>query len=115
MPLTALLKTSYDNTVSDDSGPWRQFILDHLALIARQSARYDLSAEQLYRYKHDLRRLLKTEVAVNRQEDIAWIVRLLNDISCDLEFVDPGEYIIPTDTLILNLYKTYMTVSMNES
>lgn len=111
MSLSAMLSSVSNGTVSDDQGPWRQFILDHLDYIAARSKVYTIEPDAMNRYKYDLKRLLFDKFQIH--EDIAWIVRYLNQLKSDLEFDKPGDFIIPTDSLIVNLKQSFVTVNAN--
>jgi hypothetical protein len=106
--LSQLLANELKNsTMSDDQGPWRQFILDHLDYIARRTAVYEITSLLMNQYRYDLARFLREHMSL--RSDLAWIVILLNNMSTDLEFDTPGEFIIPTDELIDQLYHSYTT------
>lgn len=108
MSLIEIINNNLNTKFSDDQGSWRQFILDHLDYIAQRSNSYMIDADLMYGYRYDLQRYLKENQRIH--QDIAWIVLLLNNMGSDLEFDTPGEYVIPNDTLIQNLYYSYMTV-----
>lgn len=111
MGIANLLSSALDETVSDDRGRWRQFILDHLDYIKDRSTSFPISPELMNKYRYDLRRYLKYEMS--RHKDIGWIVQLLNNIRNDFEFVDMTNLIVPTDSLITNLYFQYTTINSN--
>lgn len=112
MSLSQLLDKSQQDSMGDDQSTWRQFILDHLDYIAKNSRRYDIDANQMTEYRYDLKRYLKNELTLHF--DIAWIVLLLNDLFNDFDFDQPGIYVIPNDRLINDLYHTYITISANQ-
>jgi hypothetical protein len=109
MGLSALLNDTRQYQMSDDQGKWRQFILDHLDYIAQQATTYQISATLMNMYRYDLRRFLKEDR--NRNEDMAWIVLLLNYLPNDFSFVDIKTLIVPTDDLIINLYHKFLAVN----
>lgn len=111
MSLTNLFLTNRRNSVSDDQGRWRQFILDHLDYIAARSRTFDIQPEMMNLYRYDLARFLKDEL--NRHEDLGWIVQLLNGMDNDFAFVDVSLLIVPDDALILKLYTSYKTIQTN--
>lgn len=105
---SALAAIARDKT-SDDQGPWRQYILDHLDFIARRSKRYDIDGLVMNQYRYNLAHYLKENM--KRRQDMAWIVQLLNDIPNDFHFVDQAVYIIPSDELINQLYHQFRTIT----
>lgn len=111
MSLSALLNTVANGTASDDNGPWRQFILDHLDYIAARSKTYTIEADAMNRYQYDIKRFLFDKLQVH--EDIAWIVRYLNHLPNDFAFNTSGDFIIPTDSLIINLKHSFVTIQSN--
>ena len=111
MTLVDIIKNANSSVVYDDGGPWRQFILDHLDFIASKSQVYSIAPEVMYLYQYDLKRFLKEKMQIN--EDIAWIVLLLNNLSSDFEFDSPGNFTIPSDRLILQLHLSFVTISNN--
>ena len=113
MTLSALLGQSQRSSLGDDQGGWRQFVLDHLDYISKRSKTYDIAADLMNLYRYDLKRFLKDYPGIKRNEDIAWIVLLLNDLPNDFSFVNPGKYIIPSDDLIKTLYHSYVTIHSN--
>ena len=54
MSLSTILQNRLSTDMGDDSGPWRQFILDHLNYIALRSTSYSLEPELMYKYQYDL-------------------------------------------------------------
>jgi hypothetical protein len=111
MSLSDLLAASQQNSLSDDQATWRQYVLDHLDYIAGQSQSFTIDAVLINQYRYDLTRYLKNELS--RQLDIAWIVLLLNDMANDFDFDQPGNYKIPTDRLINDLYHVYIAIVAN--
>lgn len=111
MALTDLIAAANTSTVGPDNGAWSQFISDHLDYIASQSGKFNIPPDMMNLYKYDLKRFLKEQM--KRNEDIAWIVCLLNYMNSDFDFDTSGDYIIPTDALITTLYTTYKTISSN--
>lgn len=111
MGLSALIMNAKIDTVSDDHDTWRQFILDHLDYISARSQNFTIQPELMNLYRYDLQRFLKDYM--KRNQDITWIVQLLNDLPNDFDFVDIETIIIPTDRLITDLYQSYITVISN--
>ena len=111
MSLSNLLTKTQRNTVSDDQGRWRMYCLDHLDYIAMRSTTYVIDAPLMNLYRYDLRRFLKHYL--KRHEDIGWIVQLLNNMRNDFDFSEPGNLIVPEDSLITSLYHSYMTIQAN--
>lgn len=111
MSLVNLIKATNRSEVSDDNGKWRQFILDHIDFIKNRSEIFTIPDNLMYLYRYDLKRFLKE--IMQRQEDIAWIFLLLNDLKSDFDFYTPGDYIVPTDALITDFYISYKTISKN--
>ncbi len=111
MSLSTLITNSIKNTVSDDQGLWRQFILDHLDYIAARSRPFNVDAEVANLYRYDLSRFLS--VKLMRHQDIAWIVLLLNSMSNDFAFDGPMTILVPTDDLIVRLYHSYISINAN--
>lgn len=113
MPLDALFEKTQSSTFSDDQGPWRQYILDHLDNIRKTSETFVLDGPLMNLYRFDLRRFLYDKM--NRHEDLTWIVLLINDIPSELEFVNIDNLIVPTDSLITKLYHSYRTNVANST
>lgn len=111
MGLSALLSKAASGTTSDDQGPWRQFILDHLDYITQRSQIYTIEPDAMNRYQYDIKRFLFDKLQIH--EDIAWIVRYLNYLPNDFSFNVPGDFVIPTDSLIIKLKHSFMTISAN--
>lgn len=111
MSLSAILASTANGTTSDDNGPWRQFILDHLDHIAARSKTYTIEPAAMNRYKYDIKRFMFEKLQIH--EDIAWIVRYLNYLPNDFSFDKPGDYIIPTDSLIIKLKHRFVTIQAN--
>jgi len=95
-------------TMADDQGEWRQYILDHLDYITARTRPSEIDILLINEYRYDLDSFLKEKMSI--QGDIAWIVLLLNNLTCDFEFTEPGVFIIPSDELISQLYHSYSTV-----
>lgn len=112
MGLSTLLAATQQDSFDDDHGLWRQFILDHLDLIARRSGKYALDATLVNQYRYDLNHFLKDHL--KRRNDIGWIVLLLNNLKNDFEFSEPVTLIIPSDKLIGDLYHSYITITSNK-
>jgi hypothetical protein len=111
MGLSSLLEKVGKGTTSDDNGPWRQFILDHLDYIAARCQTYTIEPDAMNRYKYDIKRFLFDKLQVH--EDIAWIVRYLNHLPNDFAFNTPGDFVIPTDSLIIKLKHSFVTIQSN--
>lgn len=111
MGLSTLIAQSTLNTVSDDQGPWRQFILDHLLYISIRSKTYLIEPDLMNLYRYDLKRFLKNYMKLH--EDIAWIVLLLNDLPNDFSFDTSRNLVIPTDRFITDLYRSFRTIAAN--
>ena len=111
MSLSALITNSQKNTVSDDQGKWRQFVLDHLDYIALRSTVYAIDAPLMNLYRYDLRRFLKAYL--KRHQDLGWIVQLLNSMPNDMDFAEAGNLIVPDDDLINRLYHSYISINAN--
>lgn len=112
MSLSDILTTKIQkDDGADDQGSWRQFVCDHLDYIAVRSRTYNIKPEVMELYKYDLPRFLKDRMSLHW--DIGWIVVLLNDLGSELGFSDYGNYVIPSDTLISNLYHSYKTIAAN--
>lgn len=111
MSLAALIRTSAVTTVSDDNGPWRQFVLDHLDWLSARSITFTISPEKMNLFRYDLKRYLKDEL--NRHEDITWVVLLLNDLGNDFAFDVPGTYLVPADSEVISLYHSHRTNTAN--
>lgn len=113
MGISSLLNSALEKTVSDDHGPWRQFVLDHLDYIQQRSQTFSIEPTLMNQYRYDLKRFLKYHM--NRHQDICWIVQLLNKLPNDFDFVDRSEIMVPTDSLITQLYFQYTTVTKNQN
>lgn len=111
MTLSTALMAIAKTNISDDQGPWRQFVLDHLDYIAARSTTYTIEPELMNRYRYDLGRFLKERMTIHT--DMAWIVLHLNYLPNDLAFDTPGEFIIPTDELCNKLYHSYKASRAN--
>ncbi len=111
MGLSSHIVAQQDATVSDDQGPWRMYILDHLDYIVVRSRVYDIDAKLMNVYRYDLRRFLKDHL--NRYMDIGWIVQLINNFPNDFEFYKPGRIVIPDDTVIENMYHAFIAIQAN--
>jgi hypothetical protein len=98
-------------TGSDDQGPWRQFVLDHLDYIAKATRPVDLDILLINQYRYDLPRFLKERMGL--RTDMAWIVVLLNNMTSDFDFKEPGTLIVPGDDTIINLYHSFSTITAN--
>jgi len=110
MGLSQLLTDSVSVT-ANDQGPWRQYVLDHIDWLKARIQPTEIQDLLMNQYRYDLERFLRDEVRL--QLDVAWIVLLLNDMSCDFEFVQPGTYLIPQDALINSLYHSFATLRAN--
>jgi hypothetical protein len=113
MSLSKRLGNANRTQMGDDQGRWRQFILDHLDFIARRSQTKEIPAEMMNLYRYDLDRFLKQECS--RNEDIAWIVLLINDLPSDFEFVGVRFLIVPTDDLISSLFHSFSSLNRRSS
>lgn len=114
MGLSQILATNIaSNVLSDDNGPWRQYILDHLDYISVRTKPSQIDRLLINQYRYDLARYLKDKAGI--RGNIAWIVLLLNNIKSDFEFTEPGIYIIPTDDLINALYHSFITLETNSN
>lgn len=111
MSLSELITDNQRNTVSDDQGKWRQFVLDHLDYIALRSTTFAIDAPLMNLYRYDLRRFLKDYL--KRHEDIGWIVQLLNSLPNDFAFHESGNLVVPEDSLITKLYHSYISIVAN--
>lgn len=111
MSLIAMLSVGQNGNFGDDQGLWRQFVLDHLDFIARRSQTYEIDSLLMNLYRYDLKRFLREHLKIHG--DIAWIVLLLNNLSNDLEWETEGSYVIPDNSLISQLYHSYITISSN--
>lgn len=111
--LDVLMEQAHSKTISDDQGPWRQFVLDHLDYIQARSFVQTISPEVMYRYRYNLGQYLVDQN--NRMEDMAWIVRLLNGMSCDLDFVGFSKIYLPSDRTLVDLHLQYTTVTQNQT
>ena len=111
MGISNLLNSALIQTVSDDKGSWRQYVLDHLDYISSRSTLFPIEPTLMNQYRYDLRRFLKYHM--NRHQDIGWIVQLLNNIRNDFEFTDIDNLIIPDDSFITQLYYQYKTIISN--
>lgn len=72
---------------------------------------YAIEPEVMNLYRYDLDRFLKDRM--NRHADIAWIVKLLNNLPNDLSFDTAGDFLIPTDSLIQKLFHSYTSIKAN--
>ena len=113
MALVDILGNLVNSTCSDDGGRWRQFILDHLMYLRKNSTLYAIDGTIVNRYRYDLAKFLKEYLKL--QNDLAWIVLLMNGMANDFEFDSPGEFRIPTDALVLGLYHSYVTINNKTS
>lgn len=104
-----LIKAQTD--MSDDQGSWRQFILDHLDYIERNSTTYDIDEPLMQLYRYDLNRFLKDYL--KRNVDLGWIVLLINNLANDFQFDQAGKYVIPLDETISALYHRYRAIVSN--
>ena len=111
MRLSDYLSREINNSIADDQGRWRQYVLDHLDYITARSPKYDVADEVMNLFEYDLGRFLKDHMS--RSSDLAWIVRLLNNLPNDLSFYKSGIYIIPSDELLNQLYSSYRTINKN--
>ena len=113
MSLVDLLNSANTQSqVSNDNGGWNQFVRDHLDIIQNNSQTFTITPELMYRYRYDLNSFLKNSI-LKRNEDIGWIVCLLNEIPSSFEFDDIPSLIVPTDAYIRKLYLLYTTVTAN--
>lgn len=113
MGLSALIQQSLINISQADEDKWRQFILDHLDYITRRSTKYSLDGEVANRYRYDLDHFLKKNM--QRSQPMAWIVLSLNGMKNDFEFSGPCDLVIPSDSLIRELYDSFITIQKNQS
>ncbi len=113
MSLSSLLSKDIKGNSGIDwsNEKWRQFILDHLDYIAVRCTTYSIDAPQMNLFRYDLKRFLK--VRMNRHEDLTWVVQLLNSIKIDFEFDEPRDLLIPSDTDIINLYHSFISIIAN--
>ena len=111
MSLITMLSVGQNGNFGDDQGLWRQFVLDHLDFIARRSTTYEIDSSLMNLYRYDLKRFLREHLKIHG--DLAWIVLLLNNLSNDLEWETEGSYVIPDNSLISQLYHSYITISSN--
>lgn len=111
MGLRTLFDSVIQNTVEDDQGTWRQFVLDHLDYIAHQSQSFLVDETVMNRYRYDMRLFLKENL--NRHQDMLWVVQILNDVPTEFDFHGAMTLIVPTDDLLVGLYRTYRTQLAN--
>ncbi len=107
MTIIGLLRRYNKSTISDDNGPWRQFVLDHADYIKENSELYSVGDQLINIYKYDLRRFLKDRM--NRTEDIEWIFLIINDLKSDFDFDKTGNYWIPSDQFMIELFNNFQT------
>jgi len=111
MSLVQLLTDAQRNTTQDDGGDWRRYILDHLDYLASRSPRHTVDETILFQYRGNVDWYIKNHLM--QQEQIGWIVRLLNNFNNDFDFKSTGELIVPEDSLVIGLYQAYLTIQSN--
>ena len=110
MSLVDLMYSAKDYRVSDDAGPWRQYVLDHIDYFIKNSPTYTIDPKLMWKYKHDLDGLLLDYYSL--MGDLGWIVLLMNNIYSDFDLdASIASLVIPSDSFISNQYLRFVTTS----
>jgi hypothetical protein len=91
----------------DTDSKWRQFIIDHKLYLKNNSIKRYPSETYLNKYKYDLSGYLRS---LNMPASCTWIVRIINDMPTDKEFVNIKSIYVPELPIIKDLFKTYRTI-----
>jgi hypothetical protein len=86
---------------------WYQFVLDHKIYLRQNSIKRHPSKTYLNKYKHDLQGYLNS---VGIPSSCIWIVRIINNIPTDRDFINMNSIYVPQLPIIKDLYKTYKTI-----
>lgn len=83
---------------------WKQFVIDHLDLIKAKSEYTEFSEQTMYHLKYRLKNYLNR---LGYNQDMIWIIYLLNNIDNETDFINlPGIY-IPNYQYLKNLLKDF--------
>lgn len=105
-PLTSAYKTQQGSIMLNDAD-WYQFITDHMLYIKTNATKIIIEPTDMEQYKYSLENFLR-----EKQYDVAhaWIVRLINNIPSNQEFVGYESLLIPKADIITVLKDQYATL-----
>jgi len=108
MTLRADLITAASDKYLDDSGPWRQFVIDHIPFIQSNSRRVYPDGTVMQKYRYNVRWYMQYNIVV---ASLDWIFLLINDLPSEMDFYKSQWYYLPNDTYIDELYHLYITTT----
>ena len=107
MTIFDMIKTeSFQTDATDDL--WVRYIRDHKFIIIKNSKTYHISLSLADAVRHNLTQFLRSQgIPIH----LDWIVRYINDIPTDIEFINVVSLYVPTYDYINSLYSFYRTSS----
>lgn len=109
-PIVALLESTIPQ-FSDTDPIWRQFVVDHKAVILQNSIQNNVSDEVLNICQYNINAYLRY---IGVSTSINWIIFYINNISSDIEFFNVSAVMIPPMSFITNLYDLYQTTTAQQ-
>lgn len=94
----------------DNNEKWVQLIKDHIEYIRETSTERTISADFFRPYKYNLNYYLR---AIAFNPSMEWIVRLINDMPSDMDFIHINTILVPSKNVIKELYKVYQSLEAN--
>ena len=108
MTLRADLTTAASDKYLDDGGAWRQFVIDHIPFIQKNSKTVFPDGTVMQKYRYNVQWYMQYNVVPT---SLGWIFLLINDLPSERDFYKSQVYYMPNDTYIDNLYHLYITTT----
>ena len=95
---------------SDSDPNWRQFVLDHKGVILQNAEVVNIIGDVMHLVNYSIRNFLQ-QPQLRRDPGIDWIVRLINNLKSDIDFVDVRLLYVPQINYLTTLYQLYQTTT----
>jgi len=97
--------------LQDKSSSWIQYVRDYKTILRDNGTTKTISSADRIACDYKLEQLLyRNKIS----QDISWIVRIVNNMSSNMDLTDIDEIIIPDISYIRNLYVQYGTIQKIE-
>lgn len=110
MPIHELIESQL-GTYENADPAWEQFIRDHFTYLWEGAKIHKPTAAYMRPHEYNLKFYLKS---ISFDISAEWIVRLLNDITTDIDFINITEIRVPDMGIVKELYQTFKTNQANK-
>lgn len=100
--LEMLAEKTFQTDPSDTA--WRQFVSDHREEIIANSTLISITPDLFNEMRYNISRFLRSQ---NIRPQYAWVIPLINNISCDMEFRNIESLRVPKEGYMKDLFEDY--------